>query len=168
MDTHLLLIVCVVALFIWIGIRLFRPRTDHQPLLADANDPLMQEAFAQAHTTLDQFRTLLAAPHKHALVKLRFTSEADEAEHIWAEVLAQPVADELTVSIATAPISHKGKFERRRTCRLDEIEDWQITDMHDQIYGGFSQRAMFAISRRDGLTLPRSLQALEKQYASLG
>lgn len=166
MDTHLLLIVCVAALFIWIGIRLLRPRADYAPLLTEPDDPLLQEAFIQARATVEQFRTLLAAPHRHALVKLRFTSNTDQIEHIWAEVLAQPVADELPVSIATAPMSHKGKFERRRTCRLDEIEDWQVTDMHDKIHGGFSQRAMFAIARRDGLPLPRSLQALEKQYAS--
>lgn len=166
MDTHLLLVVCIAALFIWIGIRLFRPRSDNQPLLAEPDDPLMQEAFAQARATVAQFRTLLAAPHKHALVKLRFTSDTEQVEHIWAEVLTQPVTDELMVSIATAPLSHKGKFETRRTCRIDEIEDWQVTDMHDKIHGGFSQRAMFAIARRDGFPLPRSLQALEKQYAS--
>ncbi|WP_018607510.1 DUF2314 domain-containing protein [Uliginosibacterium gangwonense] len=168
MNTHLLLMICIAALVIWVGIRLFRPRTDYQPLLTEPDDPLMQDAFAQARATLEQFRTLLGAPHKHALVKLRFSSDSEQVEHIWADVLAQPVADELEISIATAPVSHKGRFERRCTCRLDEIEDWQLTDMQDKIHGGFSQRAMFAIARRDGLTLPRSLQALEKHYASQG
>lgn len=44
------------------------------------------------------------------------------------------------------------------------VEDWQVRDAAGKVYGGFTQRAMFAIADRDSVKLPRSLLQIRKEY----
>jgi uncharacterized protein YegJ (DUF2314 family) len=124
----------------------------------------MLEAFAKARTSIPDFVALLQAPHRHALVKLRFVSNGEQIEHLWAEVRGAPVDDKLDVRLVTPPITHTGRLNRLRTLDLSEIEDWQVRDADGKIHGGFTHRAMYAIARRDGIELPAKLRKHEDEY----
>jgi hypothetical protein len=82
--------------------------------------------------------------------------------------VAVPGGDELRVRLVTPPVTHTGHLERVHVCKVAQIEDWQARDAQDAIRGGFTQRAMFAIARRDGVQLPRKLQEIERQYGGDG
>jgi len=55
-------------------------------------------------------------------------------------------------------------LERVRTKDVAEIEDWQATREDGTILGGFTQRAMFVVARREWGELPRKLAEIEKLY----
>jgi uncharacterized protein YegJ (DUF2314 family) len=158
----LLMIGVLVA--VWLFVRWRSPRPDFPPLNTSPDDPLMIEAVANAKSSLAQFRALLKAPKESALVKLRFVSNSNQVEHLWAEVLEVLSDEELGVRLVTPPVSHSGHLDRLYRCDLEDIEDWQVRDAQGKIHGGFSQRAMFAIAKRDGVKLPRKLLAHEHEY----
>lgn len=156
--------VAVAVFGIWLLRRLVVARQPREPLPSAPDDPLMQAAFAHAKTRLPQFKTLLAQPYQEALVKLRFASEQGDAEYLWAQVLRQLDADTLEVELTTLPETPGATDERRQQVRFEALEDWQVTDPAGKIHGGYSQRAMFAMARRDGQHLPARLLAHEKDY----
>jgi uncharacterized protein YegJ (DUF2314 family) len=158
----LLAIGAVVA--IWLFVRWRSPRPDFPPLNTSPDDPLMVEALAKAKGSLGQFLALLKAPKDSALVKLRFVSNSNQIEHLWAEVLEVLSEKELGVRLETPPVTHSGHLDRLYRCDVDDIEDWQVRDTQGKVHGGFSQRAMFAIARRDGVKLPPKLLAHEREY----
>jgi uncharacterized protein YegJ (DUF2314 family) len=153
-----------VVVGIWLVVRWRSPRPDFPPLNTSPDDPLMVEALAKAKASIDQFLNLARAPKDSALVKLRFVSNSNQVEHLWAEVLEVLSDKELGVRLATPPVTHTGHLDRLYRCDIDDIEDWQVRDAHGKVHGGFSQRAMFAIARRDGVKLPRKLLAHEHEY----
>lgn len=159
-------IAVVVVLAIWLFIRWRSPRPDFPPLQTSPDDPLMIEALAKARGSLDEFKRRLNEPRESALVKLRFVSSSDQVEHVWAEVLELVSDTELGVRLVTPPVSHSGQLERLWRCTFDDIEDWHVRDSSGRIHGGFSERAMFAIARRDGVSLPKALLQREKDYGS--
>jgi uncharacterized protein YegJ (DUF2314 family) len=124
----------------------------------------MREAVDRARGTIQDFLALLRAPHQHALVKIRFVSNDEQIEHLWAEVIGAPADDKLDVRLVTPPIAHTGRVDPRRTCDLADVEDWQVRDLAGKIRGGFTQRAMYAIARRDGIQLSKKLLAHETEY----
>lgn len=124
----------------------------------------MREAMEKARASVQEFVALLRAPHRHALVKLRFLSNGDQIEHLWAEVRGVPADDKLDVRLVTPPVTHAGRLNRLRTLDLSEIEDWQVRDADGKIHGGFTHRAMYAIARRDGIELPAKLRKHESEY----
>ena len=140
------------------------PRPDFPPLPTAPDDPLLLEALSKAKASLDDFKRLLREPREHALVKVRFVSSSNEVEHLWAEVLELPGENELGVRLVTPPVTHSGQLDRLWRCTFEDIEDWQVRDATGRVHGGFSQRAMFAIARRDGVKLPRELLEQEKEY----
>lgn len=162
-DTRILVtLACGVGA--WLLWRWRSPRPEFPPLETSPDDPLLVEALAKAKSSLGQFLVLVRGPHQHALVKLRFVSSSNQVEHVWAEVVEVLGDDELGVRLATPPVSHKGQLDRLWRCKLDDIEDWQARDPEGRIHGGFSQRAMFAIARRDGVKLPKRLLQIEAEY----
>ena len=92
-------------------------------------------------------------------------SSEEQVEHLWAEVLEVASDDKLKVRLVTPPVTHSGELDRLYTCKVSEIEDWQARDASDRICGAYTQRAMFAIARRDGVKLPKKLLELERDYA---
>ena len=153
-----------VALLIAAWVRFRSPRPAFPPLGTDPDDPLMLAAMERARASLDRFRALQARWPQDAFVKLRFTSSSGEVEHLAAHVEAWE-DERLTVLLVTPPVTHSGRVERRREIGPDEIEDWQVTAPDGTIHGGFTQRAMFEIARREGIKLPDELRRLEAQYA---
>ena len=151
----------VVLLFL----RWRSPRPDFPPLPTSPDDPLLLDALSKARASLDDFTRLLREPRQHALVKIRFVSSSNEVEHLWAEVLELLSETELGVRLVTPPVTHSGQLDRLWRCTFDDIEDWQVRDATGRVHGGFSQRAMFAIARRDGVKLPRKLLEQEKEYS---
>ena len=149
----------------WLYVRWRSPRPEFPPLRTSPDDPLMLEALAKARATLGEFLSLVHAPGESAHVKLYFVSNSNQVEHVWAEVLSVPNDEELEVRLVTPPVTHSGQLERLYHCKLSDIEDWQVRDVQGRIHGGFSQRAMFAIARRDGIKLPKKLLEDEKEYA---
>ncbi len=155
-----LLAIAVVALLLWA----VRRQSGFPPLETKPDDPLLLESIAQARATLGEFGARLADNPKDAIVKLRFVSDTGAVEHVWAEVLERRDESTLMVRLASQPVTQKGPLDPVIACAIADIEDWQVRDADGGIYGAFSQRAMFKIARRDGVKLPKKLEALEKLY----
>jgi len=154
---------CVIAA--WAFVRWKSPRPEFPPLLTSPDDPLMKEALAKAKASLPEFMARLRSPKESALVKLYFVSGSKRVEHLWAEVLEVLPGNELGVRLVTPPVSHTGDLDRLHRCTLEDVEDWQVRDPTGKVFGGFTQRAMFAIARRDGVRLPEKLLQHEREYA---
>lgn len=152
------------ALAIGAWVRWRSPRPPYPPLGTDPDDPLMLAAMERAQATLDRFRALHARWPEDAFVKLRFVSSSGEVEHLAAHVEAWE-GERLSVLLVTPPVTHEGRVERLREIGPDEIEDWQVTAADGTIHGGFTQRAMFEIARREDVELPDELRRLEAHYA---
>ena len=161
-DTILFVLAAFAAL--WLYLRWRATGAELPPLWTRADDPLMLEARAQAKAGLERFFELLRQPHQSAAVKLRFVSSSGEVEYLWAEVLEVHGPQELGVRLVTPPVTHNGTLERVYRCQRDDIVDWQLHDQAGKLYGGFTQRAMFAVARRDGVQIPKNLLAQEKAY----
>lgn len=156
-----ILVAVAVLIALWGFFRYARP--EYPPLETSPDDPLMIEAREKAVASLPEFMTLFEAHPKDALVKLRFVSNAGVTEYLWAEVLEKKSADELGVRLVTPPATHSGTLDRLYTCKLSDLEDWQIID-GDKRHGAFTQRAMYKIARREGVKLPKKLAEAEKYY----
>ena len=141
------------------------PRPDFPPLQTAPDEPLLLEAMARAKATSSEFLALARARPETAIVKLHFVSNSEQVEHLWAEVVEVLSDDELKVRLVTPPVTHRGELDRLYDCQLSDVEDWQARDASDKIRGGFTQRAMFQIARRDGVKLSKRLQEIEKEYA---
>jgi uncharacterized protein YegJ (DUF2314 family) len=158
-----LLIAGLIVAGIWLYFRVVSPRPQFPPLETDPDDPLLIAAMEKARSSLAEFRSLYEKYPDDAFVKLHFVSNTDQVEHLGAHVEGID-GDELTVLLVTPPVTHKGHLDRSYTCTFDDLEDWQVTDEAGNIYGGFTQRAMFEIAREKGVELPEELQQMEKQY----
>ena len=152
-----------VALLIALWLRFRSPRPEFVTLNTDPNDPALLAATERARRTTSQFRALYARYPEDAFIKLPFTSSSGDIEHLAAHVEGID-GDRLDILLVTPPVTHQGEVERRREIGIEEIEDWQVTEPGGAIHGGFSQRAMFDIARRDGVPLPPKLQEMEKAY----
>lgn len=159
-----MLFAVTVVVAVWLLVRWRSPRPDFPPLETSPDDPLMIEALAKAKATAHEFLQLVRAPKESALVKLRFESSSNQVEHLWAEVVEVPSDNELSVRLVTPPVTHSGELDRLYRCTPNDIEDWHVRDALGKVHGGFSQRAMFAIARRDGVKLPRKLLEVEHEY----
>lgn len=160
-------VLLAAGLAAWMLLRWRMSRPDFPPLKTSPDDPLLEEALERAKATVPEFLARLQEPRQSALVKLRFVSSSDDVEHLWAEVLEVLGPDELGVRLVTPPVTHTGPLERLHRCALDDVEDWQVRDAAGKVHGAFSQRAMFAIARRDGVRLPKRLLAVEKEYGEV-
>lgn len=160
-----LVIAALVILGIYFYLRVFSPQPDFPPLETSPDDPLMLEALEKARASLPEFLRLARQPAQSIIVKLQFVSNSGEVEHLWAEVLEVISNTEFDIRLVTPPVTHSGHLDRRYVCKIDDIEDWQVIDAEGKIHGAFTQRAMFAIARRDGIPLPKNLLAHEKDYA---
>ena len=149
---------------VWAYVRWRSPRPDFPPLPTSPDDPLLAEAVRKARGSLGEFLSLARAEHDGALVKLRFVSNSQQVEHLWAELVQVVSDDELEVRLVTPPVTHTGHLDRLWRCKLDDIEDWQVCDAKKKVHGGYSQRAMFAIARRQGVKLPKRLLQQEAIY----
>jgi uncharacterized protein YegJ (DUF2314 family) len=168
MQIEQTLIVGVIsAVAVWAYVRWRSPRPEYPPLETSPDDPLMIAALDKARGSLDRFMTLARAPHDNALVKLRFVSNSQQVEHLWAELVQVLSDDALEVRLVTPPVTHTGHLDRLWRCKLDDLEDWQVRDAEGKIHGGYSQRAMFAIARREGVQLPKGLLEQEAIYRDI-
>lgn len=159
-----LLLLALLGLAAWTLFRWLHPRPEFVPLKTDPDDPLLLEAVKRAREGLPRFKELLSQPRDHALVKLRFVSSSDQVEHVWAEVIEVLGPDELGVRLVTPPVTHEGRLDSLHRCSFDDVEDWQVRTPDGRPHGGFTQRAMFAIARRDGVALPKRLAEQEREY----
>ncbi|MEZ0224768.1 MAG: DUF2314 domain-containing protein [Alphaproteobacteria bacterium] len=158
----IILIVIILALVLVFAAGYGRP--EFPPMETKPDDPLLLEAREKARGSFSEFRRLLAQYPKAGIIKLKFTSNSDQVEYLWAEVLEAEGEAAYKVRLMTPPVTHTGQLDRLYTCKEDDIEDWQVTDDKGQHHGAFSQRAMFKIARRDGVALPKKLQDIEKLY----
>jgi len=159
-----IILTLLIGAGLWLYMRVISPRPEFPPLHTSPDDPLLIEAMSKARASLPQFLSLARQPNQGALVKLHFVSSSDAVEHLWAEVLNVVSDTELDIRLITPPVTHSGHLDRRYTCTTEDVEDWQVRDASGKLYGGFTQRAMFAIARRDGVELPRKLRQQERLY----
>jgi uncharacterized protein YegJ (DUF2314 family) len=158
------IVAVILVVAVWAFVRWRSPRPDFAPLLTSPDDPLMVEALEKARTSLGEFMSLARGENQGALVKLYFVSNSEQVEHLWAELLSVVSDDELQVRLVTPPVTHSGELDRLYTCKVADVEDWQVRDAAGKVHGGFTQRAMFAIAQRDGVKLPRRLLQQKKEY----
>ena len=149
---------------LWLFLRWRYPKPDFAPLETKPDDPLLMKAMDDARMSLSDFRARLSEPRESALIKLRFVSSTEQVEHLWAEVVEVISQQDLGVRLVTPPVTHSGELDRLHRCTFEDIEDWQVRDSHGKLHGGFTQRAMFAIAKRDGIKLPKKLAELEREY----
>lgn len=157
--------IALFALGVWLFFRWRSARPAFPPLEISHDDPLMIEAVAQARESLHRFFSLAREDNAAAFVKLNFVSNAGQVEHLWAEVLEVLGDTELGVRLQTPPVTHAGQLDRLYRCAIGDIEDWQVRDGAGHLHGGYTQKAMFAIARRDGVALPKRLLQHEADYA---
>jgi uncharacterized protein YegJ (DUF2314 family) len=155
----------IVAALVFLYLRVFSPRPEFPPLATDPDDPLMREARTRAKVTIPEIQTLQEQFPQSVVVKLRFVSSSGDVEYLWAEVRGRKSKYEYDVLLVTPPVTHSGHLDRQYVCAVDDIEDWQVRDTQDRIHGGFTQRAMFQIARREGVKLPRKLREAERLYS---
>jgi hypothetical protein len=164
-DTDVAIMFLLALLLCWCLFMRWRyPAPEFPPIATHADDPLMEEAKERARAGLGRFRALLGAPYEKALIKLRFVSSSDRVEYLWAEVLDVLGPEELGIRLVTPPVTHCGRLPRIYRCRYDDLVDWLVRDRAGGLHGGFTERAMFAVARRDGLQLPPSLLQREQAY----
>lgn len=162
-----LLVAIAIGVAFWLLVRSRFARPEFPPLETSPDDPLLLDAVAKAKASLPDFLSLVRSPKENALVKLYFVSSSEQVEHLWAEVLSVVSDDELEVRLVTPPVTHSGPLDRLHRCKVADIEDWQVRDANGKVHGGFTQRAMFAIARRDGVELPKKLSQIESEYRDL-
>jgi len=153
----------VVALALILFYRFYYAHPAFPPLPTDPDDPLLQEARDKARESLPQMLDLYGDFPEQTLVKIKFITNSDQVEYLWGE-LKEIQGNEARIFLATPPISHSGKLDRNMVVEIDKLEDWQVTDTDGNIYGGFSQRAMFKIARQNFGKLPRKLARIEELY----
>ena len=156
----------IIAALLWFYFNVISPLPEFPPLETDPDDPLLKAATEQAKSTIDQFKELFRTYPEDAFVKLYFVSNTGTVEHLGAHV-EKIEGDELHVVLVTSPVTHKGRLDRNYICTFNDIEDWQVTDIEGNIYGGFTQRVMFEIARQKGVQLPQELLEMEQQYVNL-
>jgi uncharacterized protein YegJ (DUF2314 family) len=159
-----IILFAALCVALWLFLRWRYPKPDYAPLETKPDDPLLMKAMDDARKSLSEFRTLLSEPRESALIKLHFVSSSDQVEHLWAEVVEVINPQELGVRLVTPPVTHSGELDRLHRCTFEDIEDWQVRDSNGKVHGGFTQRAMFAIAKRDGIKLPKKLTELEREY----
>lgn len=147
----------------WIYNRFISPSPEFQPLETDPEDPLLLEAMEKAKSTFCEFKELFEKYPEDAFVKLYFESNSGTVEHLGAHVESIE-GNELKVLLITPPVTHKGQLDRSYVCKFDDLEDWQVTDVEGNIYGGYTQRAMFEIAKRESVELPKELMEMESKY----
>jgi len=154
----------LVGVGVWLFMRWRSPRPEFPPLSTSPDDPLMVEARTKAKGSIQEFLGLASRFKEGALVKLRFVSNSNQVEYLWAELLEVLGPAQLGVRLLTPPVTHSGQLDRLYRLDTADLEDWQVRDSTGKIHGGFTQRAMFAIARRDGVKLPRKLLKHEEEY----
>ncbi len=147
----------------WIYNRFISPSPEFPPLETDPDDPLLLEAMEKAKSTFSEFRELFEKYPEDAFVKLYFESNSGTVEHLGAHVESIE-GNELKVLLITPPVTHKGQLDRSYVCKFNDLEDWQVTDIEGNIYGGYTQRAMFEIAKRESVELPKELMEMESKY----
>ena len=108
---------------------------------------------------------LFDAKQKETQVKISFTTNGGQIEHLWAEVLRFSEGS-VIVRYLTPPVSHTGKLERVHEHPLADIEDWMVIDKHDRIHGGYTQRVMFEQARKQWGGLPPELEKQASRYVA--
>ena len=152
-DFVLILIALMVGLFV---IRY---------VIVEANDPLMLEALKKAKSEISKFEALFSKFSENAIFKIRFVSDAENVEFLWAQVLRKLEGDQYEIQYLTQPVTHKGTFEAFSRCHLNQVEDWQVTDANEKIHGGYTHRVLYAIAKRDGMPIPPELAEARSQFA---
>jgi uncharacterized protein YegJ (DUF2314 family) len=160
-----LVLAALVALLAWIAWWWFvaRNRPVLPPLVIDNSDPLMIEAHRKAQDSIPQMLELFSEAKDFTRVKIPFTTNSGETEHLWAELLSVE-GSKINVRYMTPPVTHTGKLERLHTHALSDIEDWLVTKDPTKYIGGYSMRVMFQRGRELWGDLPPKLREEEAKY----
>jgi uncharacterized protein YegJ (DUF2314 family) len=127
------------------------------------DDPLMMEATAEAHRTLDRLRELAPRYPGTTHVKVRFASDSGKVEYLWAE-LRELREDDMEVFLVNLPVGHSEKVERLRSVPLDDLVDWQVEMEDGRFEGGGTMRVLFLRAREQWGGLPSDMSELERRY----
>jgi Uncharacterized protein conserved in bacteria (DUF2314) len=138
-------------------------QTAIRPLDIADDDPLMVEAMAEAHRTLDRLRELAPRYPGTTHVKVRFTSSSGSNEYLWAELRGLR-GEDMEVFLVNLPVTHSEKVERIRTVPLDDLADWQVEMEDGRFEGGGTMRVLFLRAREQWGGLPSEMSELERRY----
>lgn len=158
-------IAVTLAILAVIGLlfRVKRPE-DTAPIRLDPDDPLMLAAREMARHTLPEFALLFRMFPNKARLRIRFTVDDGVVESLWAEAVEEKDVDAYTVRLLNSASARGAAPRLLTTCTAEEIEDWQVTDDKGTVHGGFTQRAMFTVARRDSIKLSPKLEKMAAVY----
>lgn len=134
-----------------------------RPLEIADDDPLMVEAMAEAHRTVDRLRELASRYPTTTHVKIRFQSASGNTEYLWAE-LRELREQDMEVFLVNLPVTHSERVERLRTVPLDDLADWQVEKEDGRFEGGGTMRVLFVRAREQWGGLPSEMSELERRY----
>ena len=98
-------------------------RSSAEPVALEASDPAIAEATRLAQHSLPVFRQLTTR-FPTPMVKVKFVTDTDEVEYLWAIVRVLPKdlhpGTELTIEYENYPVSHRGHLDQRATVTVSE------------------------------------------------
>ena len=157
------LVAAAVGVFVIYWLLVARHVPKYPPLDVSDDDPRMQEAVRLAQDSIGRLRELIGLDHKDAQVKVSLVTSSGVTEHLWAELISLGES-ETEVRYLTPPVTHAEPLERVHKHGIGDIEDWAVFSKCGDIYGGYTQRVMFAIAREQYGELPPELAEQESRY----
>jgi uncharacterized protein YegJ (DUF2314 family) len=127
------------------------------------DDPLMAAARRKARETFAEFLALYPAHQADAMVKFRFETDHGTRENLWADLVSID-GQTATIYVRTPPRQHGGPFERRQQIPAERIIDWQIEMPDGTIRGGYTNRALFQIYKREAGAMHPKLLAVYRRF----
>lgn len=131
------------------------------------DDPLLLKARARAQETRDVMLGLFPEHTDSTTVKVPFTTDGGQTEHIWCDLLAVD-GDTMKTHIRTYPHTQTTKISLDQDFPLSEMEDWQVELRDGTLRGGYSFAVFFRQAREEGGgALPPELEDQHARYLDL-
>lgn len=113
-----------------------------QVIYFDENDPAMQQAIADARSTLPLFFEQSSDKDPSVSMLKVGVPYAEGVEHIWMSYCRATQGSALACVFANDPQNIPYKLGDTYTFGLGDISDWMWFDEHGRIHGGYTIRAM--------------------------
>ena len=158
-----------VPIAIGIGIIVFAIRSallQQKGTPIDPNDPQWTAAVNKARAGVGLLRELHSNTSLEPFIKYRFTTSADEKEHVWGRLLGL-TENSMRVTLETSPIAHRGELPEELTLPLKALEDWQVELPDGRIRGGFTTQAEIVMAKESGIRIPRHVSAQQGRFVDL-
>lgn len=139
-------------------------RTGTKAIAAD--DPVMADAISKAKDTFGKFLEIYPEHRRDSTVRFRWPSDTGTIEHVWGDLL-EISEDKAKIYLRTLPASQKAPRDRTMTIDRDQINDWQVEFDDGTLRGGYTNRAVFKVIRREEGELHPELQGQLERFKDI-